>query len=163
MLQKAGWRVVFGMNDFTVRLPADERTALLKLLTTGTAAARKLLYARILLKADRSQAGPALTDPAIAEALETTKNTVARARQRYVQLGLKGALSRRATRRVYQRKLDGVGEAHLVAVSCGPAPEGQKRWTLHLLADRLVALHVVDSISPDTVRRTLKKTTSHRG
>ena len=67
MLQKAGWRVVFGMNDFTVRLPADERTTLLKLLTTGTAAARKLLYARILLKADRSQAGPALTDPAIAK------------------------------------------------------------------------------------------------
>ena len=163
MLQKTGRRVVFGMNDFTVTLPSDERTRLLKLIVTGTAAARKLLYARILLKADRGPAGRALTDPAIAEALETTKNTVARVRQRYVQLGLKGALSRRATRRVYQRKLDGVGEAHLVAVSCGPAPEGHTRWTLHLLADRLVALHVVESISPDTVRRTLKKTASNRG
>jgi len=157
MLQPRATRVVFGMNDCTVRLPLGERATLLKLIATGTAPARKLLYARILLTADRGPEGPALSDPAIAEALETTKNTVARARQRYVQLGLKGGLSRRPTRRIYETKLGGVGEAHLVAVSGGPAPEGQKRWTLDLLADRLVALHVLDSISPETVRRTLKK------
>ena len=151
------------MNDFTVRLPTDERTRLLKLITTGTAPARKLLYARILLKADRTGEGPTMSDPAIADALETTKNTVARTRQRYAQSGLNGALTRRPTRRIYQRRLDGVGEAHLLAIACGPAPEGHARWTLHLLADRLVALHVVDNISSDTVRRTLKKTTSNRG
>ncbi len=151
------------MNDFTVRLPSDERASLRKLITTGTAPARKLLYARILLKADRDSGGPPLGDAAIAEAVETSKNTVARIRQRYVEHGLTAALHRLPTRRVYPRRLDGVGEAHLVAVACGPAPEGQKRWTLHLLADRLVALHVVESISDQTVRRTLKKTTSNRG
>jgi transposase len=151
------------MNDFTVHLPPDERSQLLKLISTGSAPARKLLYARILLKADRDAGGPALSDRAIAEALETSKNTVARIRHRYVERGLEVALRRLPTRRVYQRKLDGAAEAHLVALSSSPPPQGQQRWTLHLLADRLVALHVVDSISDQTVRRTLKKTPSNRG
>ena len=151
------------MNDFTVRLPSDERLALRKLITTGSAPARKLLYARILLKADHGPGGPALSDPAIAAALDTSKPSVARVRQRYVEQGLERALRRRPTRRVYPRRLDGVGEAHLVALACSPAPAGQKRWTLHLLADRLVALHIVESISDQTVRRTLKKTTSNPG
>lgn len=151
------------MNDFTVTLSSDERTTLRKLIATGTAPARKLLHARILLKADHGPEGPGLSDPAIAEAVETSGNTVARTRQRYVEQGLEVALSRRPTRRVYERKLDGAGEAHLVALACGPAPEGQQRWTLVLLADRLVQLAVVDCISAQTVRRTLKKTTSNRG
>ena len=163
VLQMRVSRVVLGMNDFTVHLPSDERSKLLKLIATGSAPARKLLYAHILLKADRTVSGTDLSDPVIAEALETSKNTVARIRQRYVEQGLEAALRRLPTRRVYPRRLDGVGEAHLVALACGPAPAGQKRWTLHLLADRLVALHIVDSISDQTVRRTLKKTTSNPG
>ena len=151
------------MNDFTVTLPSKERTSLRKLITTGAGPARKLLYARILLKADRGPDGPGLSDLAIAEALETSKNTVARARQRYAEQGLKGALTRRPTRRRYPHKLDGAGEAQLVAIACGPAPEGQQRWTLLLLADRLVALHLVDRISNQTVGRTLKQTRLNRG
>ncbi len=151
------------MNDFTVTLASNERTILHKLIATGTAPARKLLHARILLKADHGPEGPGLSDPAIAEAVETSTNTVARTRQRYVEHGLEVALSRRPTRRVYQRKLDGVGEAQLVALACGPAPEGQQRWTLQLLGDRLVQLKVVDRIANQTVRRTLKKTTLSHG
>jgi nucleotide-binding universal stress UspA family protein len=151
------------MNDFTVHLPPEERATLRKLIATGSAPARKLLYARILLKADRSQPGKPLSDPAIAVALETSRNTVARIRQKYGEHGLETALARRPTRRVYPRKLDGAGEAHLVALACSPPPEGRTRWTLQLLADRLIAFHVVDTICDQTVRRTLKKTHSNRG
>lgn len=151
------------MNDFTVHLPPEERAALRKLITSGSAPARKLLYARILLKADRSQPSKPLSDPAIADTLETSKNTVARTRQKYVEHGLETALARRPTRRVYPRKLDGAAEAKLVALACSAPPDGHQRWTLHLLADRLIAFHVVDRISGQTVRRTLKKTRLNRG
>lgn len=151
------------MKTFIVTLTSEERSTLRKLVAAGTAPARKLTHARILLKADQSPDGPGFSDPAVARAVESSKNTVARVRQRYVEEGLEAALGRRASRRVYQRKLDGAGEAQLVMLACSAPPEGRARWTLQLLADGLVALQVVDAISDQTVRRTLKKTSSSHG
>lgn len=151
------------MKHFTVTLTPKQRAELHKLLAAGTAPARKIMHAHILLKADRGLEGPALSDSAVAEAVETSRPTVARVRQRFVEEGLEAALSRRASRRVYQRKLDGVGEAQLVMLACSAPPHGQVRWTLQLLADRLVQLKVVDCISDQTVRRTLKKTPLSHG
>lgn len=151
------------MKRFIVTLTPDERSSLRKLIGAGKAPARDLQHARILLKADHGPNGPGLSDAAVAEAVEASLHTVARVRQRYCEEGLAAALSRRPTSRVYQRKLGGVEEAQLVAIACSDPPQGQGRWTLQLLADRLVALEIVDRISDQTVRRTLKKTTSNRG
>jgi transposase len=129
-------------------------------MAAGTESARKLIHARILLKADQSEEGPAWVDERIAEAVEVSQPTVSRVRKQYVVEGLDAALNRRPPRREYRRKLDGEQEAHLIAIACSSPPEGQARWTLHLLADRLVELEVVDSVSYQTVRRTLKKTNS---
>ena len=150
-------------KHFTVNLTPKERAELHKLLGAGRSSARRIMHAHILLKTDRGLEGRALSDSAVAEALETSRNTVARVRQRYVEEGLEAALKRRAPRRVYHRKLDGTGEARLVMLACSTPPEGQARWTLQLLADRLVQLEVVDRISDQTVRRTLKKTSSSHG
>ncbi len=99
----------------------------------------------------------------IADALEVHPATVARVRQQYVTAGLEAALHRKAPDRLYQRKLDGDQEAHLIALACSAPPEGRQRWTLQLLAERLVALEVVDTVSHETVRQTLKQTSSSRG
>jgi transposase len=117
-----------------------------------------LLHARILLKADRRPEAPAWSDEAIREALEVHATTVARVRQRFVEEGLEAALRPKPTMRRYERKLDGPAEAPLVALAGGPAPEGRAKWTLRLLADRLVELQPGPSVSYETVRRTLKKT-----
>jgi transposase len=130
------------------------------LLAGGKAAARTLTHARIPLEADRGDAGPGWTDAAVAGALDVGPSTVARVRQRYVEEGLEAALARKGPDRVYERKLDGAAEARLIALACGAPPEGRARWTLKLLAGRLVALEVVDGISYETVRRTLKQTSS---
>ena len=115
-----------------------------------------------MLKADRSDAGPGWTDAAIAGALDVGLSTVARIRQRYAEAGLVAALERKGPERVYERKLDGAAEARLIALACSAPPAGCARWTLKLLAERLVALEVVDGISYETVRRTLKQTSSGR-
>jgi len=128
----------------------------------GTESARKLTHARILLKADQGPGGPGWTDEAIGEAVEVSQPTVARIRQQYVTEGLEAALNRRPPTREYVRKLDGAQEARLIAVACGRPPEGVARWTLRLLADKLVDLEVVDDISYQTVRRVLKKTNFSR-
>ena len=146
-----------------VQLSESERAQLHSLIGQGVAAARTLTHARILLKANQGEAGPGWTDAAIAAALEVHPTTVARIRQEYVTGGLETALNRKAPDREYRRKLDGEQEAHLVALTCGSPPEGQQRWTLRLLADRLVALEVVESVSHETVRQTLKQTNSNRG
>jgi hypothetical protein len=129
----------------------------------GVAPASSLTHARILLKANQGEAGPGWTDAAIAVAVEVNPATVARIRQRYVTAGLEAALHRKPPAREYHRRLDGQQEAHLVALACSPPPEGRKRWTLRLLADRLVELEVVESVSYETVRQTLKQTGSSRG
>ncbi len=150
-------------KKYLVTLTAEERKGLEELLSRGKAAARKLMHARILLKADGASDGPDWHDDRIAEALEIGRATVERGRKQFVQEGLEAALERRAPRRTYQRKLDGDGEAHLVALACQEPPEGRRRWTLQLLADRMVALEYVDQISYQTVRRTLKKTSLSLG
>jgi DNA-binding transcriptional ArsR family regulator len=134
-----------------------------RLIAAGTAPARKLTHARILLKADQSpEGGAGWVDEAIADAVETSQPTVSRVRKRYVQEGLEAALDRRPPNREYRRKLDGEQEARLIALACSEPPEGQARWSLRLLADKLVELEVVEEVSYQTVRRTLKKTPSSR-
>jgi len=146
------------VKKYIVRLTPDEQAQLFQLTRRGKVAARVLLHARILLKADSSAEAPAWSDEAISEALEVHATTVARVRQRFVEEGLEAALRPRPTPRHYERKLDGVAEAHLIALACGPAPAGRAQWTLRLLADKLVELEHVPSVSYETVRRTLKKT-----
>ncbi len=136
---------------YIVDLTADERAELLALLSRGVASARKLTRARILRLADEGN-----TDEEIAAALHVHRITVERTRRRFVEGGVEQALSERP-RPGGRPKLDGRQEAMLVALACSQAPEGRSRWTLQLLADRLVELDVVDTISDETVRRTLKK------
>ena len=149
-------------SKVVVRLTAEQRQALEKLVHTGTHPAHAVRRARILLKADAG--GPdAWPDERIAEALDVCRMTVARVRQQFAADGLDATLhKRRAAGRQY-RKLDGEQEARLVALACSKAPDGHARWTMKLLADRLVELEVVESIDPATVWRTLKKTRSSRG
>jgi transposase len=148
-------------KKYPVILTEAEREHLKSLIAAGTAPARKLTHARILLKADQSPEGPGWVDEAIADAVETSQPTVARVRKQYFEEGLQAALNRRAPNREYQRKLDGAQEARLVALACSEPPEGQARWSLRLLADKLVELEIVEEeVSYQTVRRTLKKTLS---
>ena len=142
---------------YIVDLSEDERAGLLALLNRGVAAARTLTRARILLLSDEGR-----SDQEIAAALHVHALTVARTRRRLVEGGMEGALSERP-RPGGRPKLDGKQEAMLVALACSQAPEGRSRWTMQLLADRLVELAVVDAISDETVRRALKKTRSSRG
>ncbi len=150
-------------KTYIVTLTVEERRMLQEMLSRGKAAARKLMHARILLKADVAAGGPGWNDEAIVEALEVGRATVERVRKEFVEEGLEAALERHKPRRQYRRKLDGDGEAHLIALACQKPPEGRRRWTLKLLADRMVQLEYVDEISYQTVRRTLKKTNSRLG
>jgi transposase len=150
-------------KTYIVTLMPGERRMLQEMLSRGKAAARKLMHARILLKADGAAGGPGWNDEAIVEALEVGRATVERVRKEFVEEGLQAALERRKPRRQYRRKLDGDGEAHLVALACQKPPEGHRHWTLKLLADRMVQLEYLDEISYQTVRRTLKKTNSSLG
>jgi len=145
-------------KKYIVTLTEVERQMLQAMLSRGKAAARKLVHARILLKADASDEGPAWNDEQIVEGLEVGRATVERVRKEFVEDGLEAALERRKPRRQYERALDGDGEAHLVALACSQAPQGRSRWTLRLLADRMVRLEYVEQVSYQTVRRTLKKT-----
>jgi DNA-binding transcriptional ArsR family regulator len=150
-------------KKYPVILSETEREELKQLIAAGTAPARKLTHARILLKADQSPEGPGWVDEAIAEAVETSQPTVSRVRKRYFEEGLEAALNRRPPNREYRRRLDGEQEARLIALACSEPPEGQARWSLRLLADKLVELEIVEEeVSYQTVRRTLKKTLSSR-
>jgi transposase len=150
-------------GKFIVGMTAEERSRVEGLVSKGKGAAATLTHARILLKADTGSPEDGWHDERIAEALDVSLSTIYRVRQAFVEQGLEAALFRkRPTGRLY-RKLDGAAEAKLIALACSAPPEGRTRWTLQLLADKLVALEVVDSISDDTVQRTLKKTTSSRG
>ena len=145
-----------------VVLSEQERARLHTMISRGVAPASALTHARILLKANQGEAGPGWTDAAIGAALEVNPATVARVRMRYVAAGLEAAVSRKPPARSYRRRLDRE-EARLVALTCSAPPEGHKRWTLRLLADRLVELQVVDSVSYETVRQALQQTSSRRG
>jgi transposase len=150
-------------KKYRVTLTADEREEVERLLTRGKADVRCLKHAQILLKADEAEGGPAWSDARIAEAFTAGVATIERARQRFVEEGLQAALrTYRTGTRTYARELDGAQEAHLIALACSAPPEGHARWTLRLLAARMVELTYVDTLSYETVRQTLKKTRSSR-
>jgi len=144
-------------KKYIVDLTSEERRKLLELTRKGKQSVRKVRRARILLKADEGW-----KDREITAALDTSSTTVERTRKRFVEGGLEKALNE-DPRPGQKRKLDGRGEAHLIALACSQAPAGHSHWTLRLLADKLVELDVVDSISHETVRQTLKKTHSSPG
>ncbi len=148
---------------YHVSLTAEERARLQHLLNSGTAAARTLTHARILLKADAGPDGPHERDAAIAGTLAVSEPTVERVRKRCATEGIEAALVHRSPQRTKPRTLDGVQEAHLIALACGTPPDGQARWTLRLLAGRFVTLDCGVPVSHELVRRTLKKTRSSRG
>ena len=149
-------------SKVVVRLTGDQRDALDRLIRTGSHPAAMRRRAAILLKADAD--GPdAWTDEEVADHLETSRMTVMRVRQQFAAEGLDATLHRKKPTGRQYRKLDGQQEARLVALACSKAPEGHARWTMKLLAERLVELEVVQSIDPATVWRTLQKTTSSRG
>ena len=147
------------MKKYIVRLSLDEREELTGLINAGKGPARMFTHARILLKADVGEHGPGWSDEKIAEALEVGLRTVERVRKELVEQGLEQALRRKPyTVKKSRKKVDGVVEAHLIALACGDPPEGHARWSLRLLADKVVELGYVEEISYETVRRTLKKT-----
>jgi transposase len=152
------------MKKYIVRLSGEERKSLKSLLSSGKGPARMFTRARILSKADVGEGGPAWPDEKIAEALDVTVQTIERVRKQLVEEGFDAVLSRRKyTQKVSRKKIDGDVEAHLVALSCSEPPEGRARWTLRLLADSIVELGYVQSISHEAVRQTLKKTNLNRG
>src|SRR6516162_5145691 len=146
-------------KKYLVTLTPEEREQLAGLLSAGKRSALTLARARILLKADQADGGPAWPDERIAEALDCGVRTVERIRQRFVERGLEEALGRKKQDRPSrERKLDGRAEARLIALACSQPPDGRAAWTLQLLADKLVELRVVDSVCDETVRRVLTKT-----
>ena len=150
-------------KKYLVTLTAEERAGLTGLLSAGKRYALTLTRARILLKADQADGGPAWDDARIADALDCGRRTVERVRQRFVGRGLDGALARKVQDRPSrERKFDGAAEARLIALACSAPPQGRARWTMKLLADKLVELEVFESVSDETVRRVLKKTSCSR-
>ncbi len=143
---------------YIVALTAEERSFLKGLVSKGRVSALKRRHAQILLRIDSGPQGPGWTDARVAEALDVGLRSVERVRKRLVLEGLEAALSRKEQRNRKALKIDGKAEAHLIALACGEPPDGRNRWTLQLLADRLVELRLVESVSYETVRRTLKKT-----
>lgn len=139
-------------KKYIVKLTKEERTILKGIISTGKNSVKKILRARALLKADDSW-----TDEKISEALEISLPTIERMRKHFVEEGLENVLKGRYGNRQYSHKLDGEQEAQLIAMTCSEPPPGRSRWTLHLLADGMVKLKHVDSISHETVRQTLKK------
>ena len=145
------------VKRFIVELTEAERDELKSIIRTGTGPAYRIKHASILLKADANSEG--WIDKRIADAFSCHVNTVANVRQRWVELGTEAALGRKKQDDTTRKRLvDGDAEAKIIALRCSDPPEGYSRWTLQLLADRLVELNVVDSICPETVRKTLKKT-----
>jgi hypothetical protein len=151
------------VKKYVVKLSAEERERLQALIRGGKHPARKLMRARILLKADISEAGDAWSDSQIAEALEAGVATVARVRQQLVEEGVDGVLTpKRSPNSARRRIFDGASEAKLIALACSQPPEGYARWTLQMLESRVVELHIVERASDNTIGRTLKKTSSSR-
>jgi len=146
------------MNQkYVIQLTETERYQLKQLISSGTAPARKLRRAHILLKSDSSEGGPNWSYQTIMEAFEVSNVTISDVRRTYVDGGLEAVLNRKKPERDYERRLDGEAEAHLIALTCSEAPEGHEHWTLRLLKKRLIQLGVVENCSHETVRTTLKK------
>jgi len=150
------------MKKYIVELTSEERKQLQQLVKKGKVPGYKIRHAQMLLKADQGNKGPGWPDVQVSEVFAAHVTTVERLRKRFVEQGLEAALERNK-RNNYALKLDGDAEAHLIAIACSDPPTGRSEWSLRLLADRLVELSVVDSISYMTVSRTLKKTNLSRG
>jgi transposase len=149
------------VKKYVVRLSAEERARLEAFIGKGKRAAPLLTRARILLKADVSEAGDGWSDSRIAEALDTSVATVERTRRQLVEEGFDAVLTRKSNPNSAPRRIfDGAAEAKLIALACGPAPVGRARWTLRLLEEKVVELQIVESVSDNTIGRTLKKTFS---
>ena len=147
------------MNTYKVTLTQEERDQLTEITRTGTHAARKIIHALILLNVDRSQYNTEQqTNEEICKVIKIGMRTIDRVKKRFVEEGLDAALKMAPTSRGYEKLVDGDMEAHLIALACGEPPKGYARWSLRLLSDKLVELRIADSISYETVRRTLKKT-----
>lgn len=155
---EAHWKEAH-MDKYIVKLTQEERSELLTLIRVGKKSANKLMHARVLLSADENDCKlKPKTDKEIATEMHISSKTVARIRQRFVEEGMESALSRRPHTNPKGRKIDGEQEAHLLALCCSTPPEGRSRWTLKLLASKLIELELVDSVSAVTVSRVLKKT-----
>lgn len=150
-------------QKYIVKLSEAERSQLKELVSSGEASARQIRRAYILLKSDTSSGGPNWKYQAICEAYEVSSLTVYNVRKNYTEGGLNRAILRKKPERVYERRLDGEGEAHLIALACSEPPDGYERWSLRLLQDRIVRLEIVENISHETIRQTLKKTSSSLG
>jgi hypothetical protein len=147
------------MKKYIVRLDAVERQRLEQLVRVGKAAAYRIRHANILLAIDESDAGLKMSDAEAASAFHMTVRSIELLRKRLIEEGLDAALDRKKqVRPPIEKMFDGEKEARLIAIACGPKPEGRTRWTLELLADRVVELKIVESCSPQTVMRVLKKT-----
>ena len=147
------------MKQYVVRLESEERARLEQLVRVGKAAAYRIRHANILLAVDESEAGPRLKDVQAAQAFGVSVRSIESLRKRFVEEGLDAALNRKKqVRSSVERMFDGEKEARLIAMACGAAPEGRARWTLELLSERVVALKIVEHCSPQTIMRTLKKT-----
>jgi transposase len=152
------------MKKYLIKLSREERDTLKKIITSGRGPARMFTRARILLKADQGGHGPNWSDEQISDALDVTVQTIERVRKQFVEEGFDAVLSRRQyTQKVSRKKIDGNVEAHLIALSCSEPPKGYVRWTLRLLADKIVELGYVETISHEAIRQTLKKTNLSRG
>jgi transposase len=151
-------------KKYRVKLTEGERDYLLQLTSRGKVAARKLNHAKVLLHADEaSEKAGMLKDAGIARAVHISLKSIERIRKRFVEEGLESALNPKVQKRRRPKKLDGEAEAFLIATACSTAPEGYSDWTLQLLAERLVECEIVDSISGECVRQTLKKTSLSLG
>jgi hypothetical protein len=139
---------------YAVDLTDTERAALREIISKNKAKRSTIINAYILLKADRTCGWP---NADIASAYEVSTKKVEQLKKRFVEAGLEAALYRKPVTNVHRRKITGDEEAHLIALYCSPAPEGQERWTLRMLADKMVELELVDAVSHETIRRTLKK------
>ena len=149
------------VKKYVVRLSAEERERLEAMTSVGKHPAQSLTKARILLKADVSEAGEGWSDSAISAALDTSIDTIGRTRRRLVEEGLEAALSRKYNpNSARPRVFDGAAEAKLIALTCSPAPAGFARWSLRLLEEKVVELNIVEKASDNTIGRTLKKTRS---
>jgi hypothetical protein len=150
-------------QKYVVKLTETERSQLKELISSGEASARQIRRAYILLKSDSSEDGPNWKYNAICEAYEVSSLTVYNVRKNYSEGDLERAILRKKPNRVYERRLDGEGEAHLIALACSEPPDGYERWSLRLLKDRVIRLEIVENISHETIRQTLKKTSSSPG
>lgn len=150
-------------KKYIVTLTDEERLELEKMIRSGKAPARKLIRARILLKADSADGRQGWSDAAICQALDVSSPTVWRTRKRFVMESFEAALNSQRPGRHYKRKLDGQQEAHLIAIACSQPPEGRQRWTLRLLRNRMIELKLVETVSHETIREVLKKTNSSPG